>query len=124
ETVDYISLSCMHCADAPCVMACPTGALTKNKEDGRVYVDKSKCIGCRMCLQVCPFGIPQYGEDDLMQKCNLCMSRLKDEKEPACVAACTTKALTYDETNKNSQRLQNKAASKLVLITDKPYSEY
>jgi Fe-S-cluster-containing dehydrogenase component len=43
ETVDYVSLSCVHCADAPCVIACPTGALSKYQEDGRVLVDQGKC---------------------------------------------------------------------------------
>jgi Fe-S-cluster-containing dehydrogenase component len=122
ETVDYISLSCAHCADAPCVMTCPTGALSKNKEDGRVLVDRSKCIGCRMCLQVCPFGIPQYGNDDLMEKCTLCLDRMKEgQKEPACVAACPAKALLYEDTNILSRDLQKKSATRFLLITDKNY---
>jgi len=123
ESINYISLSCMHCADAPCVMACPTGALSKNKEDGRVLVDQSKCIGCRMCLQICPFGIPQYGDDDLMQKCTLCIDRLKEgNEEPACVAVCPTKAFKFEDSNLMSKSLQEKAAAKFILITDKPYS--
>jgi anaerobic dimethyl sulfoxide reductase subunit B (iron-sulfur subunit) len=124
ESVHYISLSCMHCADAPCVVACPTGALTKSTEDGRVLVDQSKCIGCRMCLQVCPFGIPQYGNDDLMQKCTLCVDRItKEGKEsPACVAACPAKALTYGDTNTVSRDVQQKVAEKLILRTDNRYA--
>ena len=118
ETVNYVSLSCMHCADAPCVMACPTGALTKNKGDGRVLVDQGKCIGCRVCLQVCPFGIPQYGDENLMQKCNMCFDRLtKDgKKEPACVAACPAKALVYKNINETSRDIQEKVAAKLASI--------
>lgn len=124
ESINYISLSCVHCSDAPCVIACPTGALSKNKEDGRVLVDQDKCIGCRMCLQVCPFGIPQFGENDLMEKCTLCLEGMKNDglDEPACVAACPSKALRYGDSNKLTKDLQEKVASKLILVTDKPYS--
>ena len=123
ETVDYVSLSCVHCADAPCVIACPTGALSKYQEDGRVLVDQGKCIGCRMCLQVCPFGIPQFDKNDLMQKCTLCLERMEEGKEePACVSACPAKALQFGDANKLTIDLQKKATSKLVLMTDKPYA--
>ncbi|KUO75848.1 MAG: hypothetical protein APF81_05295 [Desulfosporosinus sp. BRH_c37] len=118
ESINYISLSCMHCADAPCVIACPMGAISKNKEDGRVLIEQSKCIGCRMCLQICPFGIPQYGENGLMEKCNLCLDRFQETgKEPACVSACPSKALRYGEVSELSRNEQQKAAAKLVLET-------
>lgn len=123
ETINYVSISCTHCADAPCVIACPTGALYKVKEDGRVLVDQSKCIGCRMCLQVCPFGIPQYGKDDLMQKCTLCLEKFEEGgTEPACVAACPSKSLKYGDSNMLGKNIQEKAAAKYILATDKPYS--
>jgi Fe-S-cluster-containing dehydrogenase component len=118
ETVGYISLSCMHCADAPCVIACPTGALVRDAESGRVTVRQSKCIGCKMCLQACPFGVPQYGKDDLMQKCDLCLARLRDgETEPACVAACPSRALRYGEPTQLSKTAQEKIAAKLMMAT-------
>ncbi len=118
ETVGYISLSCMHCSDAPCVIACPTGALVREQDGGRVIVRQSKCIGCKMCLQACPFGVPQYGKDDLMQKCDLCLTRLQDgETEPACVAACPSKALCYGETAHQSKTTQEKIAARLLLAT-------
>ncbi len=123
ETVSYISLSCMHCADAPCVIACPTGALTRESDGSRVVVNQSKCIGCKMCLLACPFGVPQYGEDELMQKCNLCLSRLQEgASEPACVAACPAKALRYGDTAELSKNEQNKVASRLVLATGNKYA--
>ena len=123
ETVSYISLSCMHCADAPCVIACPSGALTRDQENGRVVVNESKCIGCKMCLQACPFGIPQYGKDDLMQKCNLCIDRLEDkDAEPSCVSACPAKALRYGDTAELSKKEQSKVAARLLLATGNKYS--
>ena len=122
ETVTYVSLSCMHCADAPCVIACPTGAITRDDDGARVVVNQSKCIGCKMCLLACPFGVPQYGENDLMQKCNLCLSRLEEgEKEPACVSVCPAKALKYEDTADISKSTQEKVAAKLVLATGGKY---
>jgi len=53
-----IPVSCMHCAKAPCIEACPTGAMTRDNS-GAVYIEQSKCIGCLACLYACPFGIPE-----------------------------------------------------------------
>src|SRR5512139_1911318 len=47
--------ACMHCTDAGCVTACPTGALHYNKEFGTVGLDEAKCIGCKYCTSACPF---------------------------------------------------------------------
>jgi anaerobic dimethyl sulfoxide reductase subunit B (iron-sulfur subunit) len=79
---------------------CPTGAISKRTEDGIVVVDSNKCIGCRYCFFACPFGVPQYGEDGTMQKCNLCLSRLAEGRQPACVENCPAKAIyagTFEE---------------------------
>lgn len=116
ETIDYISLSCMHCADAPCISVCPNNAISRDA-GGSVIVDKNLCIGCKMCLIACPFGIPQFGDDGIMQKCNLCVSRVAEGKEPACVAACPSKALTFGTQRQLSEKIQRKIADKLVLST-------
>lgn len=120
ETIDYISLSCMHCADAPCISACPNNAISKTSNES-VIVDKNKCIGCKMCMLACPFGIPQYGIDGIMQKCNLCISRVEKGEEPACVAACPSKALTYGTPTEISKKVQQKIADKLVFSTGRSY---
>ncbi|WP_371298100.1 4Fe-4S dicluster domain-containing protein [Paraeggerthella sp.] len=52
-------MSCMHCQDAPCVTGCPTGA-SYHDENGCVQVDYDKCIGCRMCINVCPYNARTY----------------------------------------------------------------
>jgi anaerobic dimethyl sulfoxide reductase subunit B (iron-sulfur subunit) len=100
------SISCMHCKDAPCEKVCPADAITKRESDGIVTVDQDACIGCHYCGWACPYGAPQYGEDGLMQKCNLCLDRgvgsgvdapAKHEQdeplEPACVDECVGGAL-------------------------------
>src|SRR5512137_932562 len=45
----FLSVGCQHCPEAPCVAACPTGAITRREADGLVQVDIAKCDGCREC---------------------------------------------------------------------------
>ena len=92
-----IPVSCMHCAKAPCIEACPTGAMTRDKF-GAVYVIQSKCIGCLSCLYACPFGIPELDKlSKTVTKCDLCADLRKEGLEPACAAICPTKAIIYGE---------------------------
>lgn len=111
EFPDYeettISLSCMHCSDAPCEKVCPTNAIEKRDSDGVVTIDREACIGCKYCGWACPYGAPQYGEEGLMQKCNLCLGEgpgggvgqppkeTADDggTKPACVDTCVGDAL-------------------------------
>ena len=88
-----VSLSCMHCAKPACVEICPAKAISKRLEDGIVIVDKTKCTGCRSCGAACPFHVPQYGRAGTMQKCNFCIGRLEQGKQPSCVATCPGEAL-------------------------------
>ena len=97
-------IACHHCADAACVNACPEGALYYDGD--RVAIRQQRCIGCRNCVQACPFGavevvpvdnvqmlggIPVSGaKKSFLVKCDLCYDR---ENGPACVEACPTKAL-------------------------------
>lgn len=89
------ALQCRHCEDAPCVKACLTGALQWKKESGIVSHDTDKCIGCWMCIMVCPFGVilRDTREKKVATKCDLC----PDETIPVCVAKCSNEALTYEE---------------------------
>lgn len=87
---NIISLHCQHCEDAPCVSACMSGALSKDKETGATIHDKDKCVGCWMCVMVCPFGAIVKGiEERIAFKCDLC----PDRDDYACVRACPTRAL-------------------------------
>ncbi|MCP4574575.1 MAG: 4Fe-4S dicluster domain-containing protein [bacterium] len=101
--------SCMHCLEPSCVSACLVGGLTKT-DDGPVVYDPAKCIGCRYCMLACPFHVPRYEWDEampLMAKCEMCVDKLHDGQQPACVAACPHQALvhgTRDELLAEAQR--------------------
>ncbi len=91
----FLTMSCNHCDNPACVAACPTTALQK-REDGIVVHDPSVCIGCFACKMACPYGAPQKNEQTgTMVKCDFCAARLDAGDEPACVAACPVKVLTY-----------------------------
>ncbi len=113
-SVEYLSISCMHCGKPACEAVCPTGAIHKRAEDGIVVVDQSKCIGCHYCFFACPFGIPQYGADGTMQKCNLCVdTRLAEGEKPACVQACCSGALQFGTMEELADLVREKTAHKL-----------
>lgn len=88
----FFSQSCMHCARPACMDACPTGAIWKRPEDGIVLVDREKCNGCKDCASACPFGVPQFGADGIMQKCDYCVGI---GGVPSCVAPCPAEALYF-----------------------------
>jgi anaerobic dimethyl sulfoxide reductase subunit B len=97
--IRYISAACMHCEDSPCVIGCPTGAITKDGRTGAVMVNRGLCIGCHSCALACPFGVPRYDKDEKMQKCNLCTERAEAGLEPACARVCPMGALKFESAN-------------------------
>ena len=95
-------LQCGHCDDAPCVLVCPSGALVKS-EDGPVLLNDELCVGCRLCLISCPFGVIYSNvEGKAVIKCDLCLDRLALGDNPACVTACPTGALRFEEPEINN----------------------
>jgi Fe-S-cluster-containing dehydrogenase component len=90
---------CNQCGRAPCVSACPTGAMHR-RSDGIVDFDKSICIGCRACMAACPYdAIFINPVDHSAEKCNLCAHRLEVGLEPACVSVCPTQAILVGDLN-------------------------
>ena len=84
-------IPCMHCLDAPCIKECPQSAIYKDTMTGITLVDQDKCIGCKLCLSVCPFGSPQF-YNEKMYLCDLCIHRITEKgkirRKTACEAAC------------------------------------
>jgi Fe-S-cluster-containing hydrogenase component 2 len=87
----YLPMTCVHCADMPCGTVCPTVAIRK-EPDGMIKVHEERCIGCKMCLLACPFGVMGFHpEKGVAQNCDLCGG------DPQCVAFCVPAALEYAE---------------------------
>lgn len=119
EQVAFLSLSCLHCGDAPCLMVCPTGAIFKRDTSRIVDVNRDLCVGCHSCELACPFGAPKFAEDGKMAKCDFCNARMEYGYKPACVRVCPTRALDIGLLDDISERKSEKASVKILkgLIT-------
>lgn len=96
------SQRCNHCADAPCVANCPTGA-SFYRGDGTVQIDRDLCTGCRACMASCPYDARYVHPEGFVDKCTLCVHRLDKGKPTACEEVCPTGAiLTGDLDDPNS----------------------
>jgi Fe-S-cluster-containing dehydrogenase component len=87
---------CNHCADTPCVAACPTGA-SHVGEGGVVLVNRAKCTGCKACMASCPYGARYVTPAGYVDKCTFCLHRVERGKGPACVETCPTRSLTFGD---------------------------
>ena len=110
-----VPVHCNHCEDAPCVLACPTGAIHREADGEPVLFDEERCIGCKMCVQACPFGVITMRADGKgVLKCDLCIERLAAGKVPACVAACPTRTLRFGDEEETGRAKRRNAAERLV----------
>jgi len=104
----YIPMSCQQCEDAPCMIACPVKAISRDEALDRVMVDYDICIGCRTCVSVCPFGAMNFNViDKKVFKCDLC------DGDPQCVRFCDIKAIEYVEADRVSISRKRDAAERL-----------
>ncbi len=95
----FVRRLCQHCDDPTCASVCPVGAFTK-MADGPVVYDAEKCIGCRYCMQACPFQVPRYEWSSTyprVQKCVMCHGRLAAGLPTACSEACPTGATKFGD---------------------------
>ncbi len=92
-TREFGVMRCNHCTDAPCISICPTNALFK-RDDGIVDFNQELCIGCKSCMQACPYDALYIDEDtNTAAKCNFCAHRIDQGLEPACVVVCPTESI-------------------------------
>jgi len=103
-TMTFVTSACNHCEYPACLVSCPVSnandpsnpanAIFKRKEDGVVLINQDVCIGCKNCIQACPYGAPQFNSNtNKVEKCTFCAHRLDAGLQPACVTACVGDAL-------------------------------
>ena len=112
--IAHVSLACMHCDGAECLDACPSRALRRDLESGAVVVRSELCIGCHACAFACPFGVPRFGSDGTMAKCDACYARTRFGYDPACTEICPTGALTFADVNVAMTAKQQRFGNHLV----------
>lgn len=94
------AVNCRHCDQPKCVEGCISGAMRKNPVTGVVSSDPEKCVGCRTCVSMCPYGcvrVEDVTQKGIAFKCDLCGETLGQPGQPSCVEICPNKALVYVE---------------------------
>lgn len=110
-------MPCFHCEKPWCVAACPTRAMVKRESDGIVYVEKDLCVGCKACIEACPWKVPKWDEPSgKVNKCDYCRERVAEGLNPACVSGCTAHALTFSRPNDTSKRIRAAYAKALMKV--------
>lgn len=127
---------CMMCENPPCVEACPTGASSIG-DDGIVRIDKSECIGCKKCMDACPYGARYFVEstaegyfgaelneyeqvayavqvEGTVDKCDFCTARNGGTPDPACVKACMTEARWFGDLDEAKKRAEGRGGAPLA----------
>ena len=109
-------MRCNHCDDAPCMTICPTSALFR-APNGVVDFDDSRCIGCKACMNACPYDALYINPDtNTAHKCNFCNHRVEVGLEPACVVVCPTHAIVTGDLDDPSSVISRIVARDQVAV--------
>jgi len=105
---------CLQCDEPACIRVCPVKALSRDSNLGVVKLNSSICIGCKLCLQTCPFGAVSYDfiKKELI-KCEFC------EGDPACVKFCETKALQFVDVSDASVKKKRSLGAQVLMAIGK-----
>ena len=104
-----VPMICEHCQKPLCEEVCPTRAISRNQETGAVVINPDLCIGCKMCMIVCPFGAISIDlESKTMIKCDLC------DGDPECVKHCVYGALSFTRPGEAAYAKRRQAAQRLA----------
>ncbi len=92
--VQHVTTACHHCVDPGCLNGCPVLAYEKDPLTGIVRHLDDQCFGCKYCVMMCPYEVPQYNPSlGIVRKCDMCAGRLEQGEAPACVQACPNHAI-------------------------------
>ena len=109
-------LRCNHCSDAPCVEICPVEALY-TRDDGIVDFNNERCIGCKSCMQACPYDALYIDpETSTAAKCNYCAHRIDIGLEPACVNVCPEHAIISGDMDNPDSEISQLLAREQVVV--------
>jgi tetrathionate reductase subunit B len=113
----FVPKICNQCEKPPCVQVCPVGA-TYRTQDGVVLVDADYCIGCRYCIQACPYGMRfLHPKTKTAEKCTFCYHRIVKGLLPACVEVCPTQARVFGDMKKIASPLSRfKRMNKITVL--------
>jgi len=96
-SLEIRSERCNHCDDPPCVACCPTGASHVHSPGTVVLVDEQQCIGCKACVASCPYDARFIHPEGYADKCTFCVHRVEQGLQPACVAVCPTRCMSFGD---------------------------
>jgi len=109
-------MRCNHCDDSPCTVICPTSALYR-RSDGIVDFDNQRCIGCKACMQACPYDALYIDPNsNTAAKCNFCAHRVEKNLEPACVIVCPTQAILAGDLDSPGSNVSRIVATQKVSV--------
>jgi Fe-S-cluster-containing dehydrogenase component/formate-dependent nitrite reductase membrane component NrfD len=109
-------MRCNHCDDSPCTVICPTNALYR-RSDGIVDFDNQRCIGCKACMQACPYDALYIDPNsNTAAKCNFCAHRVEKSLEPACVIVCPTQAILAGDLDNPGSNVSRVVATQKVSV--------
>lgn len=137
----YFRLACMHCSNPPCLKACPEHAIYK-RPDGIVLIDQGKCKGHGECIKACPYGMIDINPDEgyfpghvspleagtephrvhppgKASMCTMCVHRIDEGREPACVAGCPSKAMAFGDLDDPDSPIREKLRRSEPLLPSK-----
>lgn len=126
--IQHVTTACHHCADPGCLNGCPVKAYVKDQSTGLVRHLDDQCIGCKYCVMMCPYEVPQYNQRlGIVRKCDMCHQRLSVGEAPACVQSCPNEAIriqVVDREDKLTHADERLTASAPLSSITRPTTRY